>query len=183
MANDIMIDLETLDVRPQCVILTIGVVRFDPYGSGVAEKFTLKPTIEDQTELYNRTINDETMAWWAQQTPEAQAEAFSEQDRIPLRDCMEIIYKICWNRRAIWSHGAPFDVVICEDAMRQTLTDRPNPIAWPFYVIRDTRTLFEIAGVSLKDGGHVTSHTAADDAERQAVVVQQAYRKLGLKKK
>jgi hypothetical protein len=71
MANDIMIDLETLDTTPYCVILTIGVVRFDPYGEGVAEKLTLRPTIEDQTEQYNRIINDDTIRWWGEQSPEA----------------------------------------------------------------------------------------------------------------
>lgn len=178
MANDIMIDLESLDTTPYSVILTIGVVRFDPKGTGVVEKFELKPTIEDQTELYNRTINEGTLLWWSQQNPEALNEAFDEKDRISLKDCMEILYKYCWNRRAVWSHGAGFDVVACETAMRQTLTDYPNPIPWPFYTVRDTRTLYELAGVSLKDGGHVTSHKAVDDAERQAIVVQRAYKVL-----
>jgi hypothetical protein len=44
--------------------------------------------------------------------------------------------------------------------------------------MRDTRTLYDIAGVSLRSGNFVTSHRAVDDAERQAVVVQQAYMKL-----
>jgi hypothetical protein len=44
--------------------------------------------------------------------------------------------------------------------------------------MRDTRTLWEITGVSLKDGGHTTSHKAVEDAERQAIVVQKAYTKL-----
>ena len=180
MANDIMIDLETLDTSPYCVILTIGVVRFDPYGEGVVERWTLKPTIEDQTEQYGRIINDDTIRWWSEQTPEALEEAMSDDNRISLRDCMETLYSIGWNRRAVWSHGAPFDVVACETAMRSTLTDRPNPIPWPFYTVRDTRTLFEIAKVNLRDGGHVTLHKAVDDAERQAIVVQQAYKKLGL---
>jgi hypothetical protein len=93
---------------------------------------------------------------------------------------MEQLYKFCWNRRAVWSHGAPFDVVACETAMRQTLTDRPNPIPWPFYTVRDTRTLFEIANVSLKDKkyGTKTTHKAVEDAEHQALVVQGAYKKL-----
>jgi hypothetical protein len=30
----------------------------------------------------------------------------------------------------------------------------------------------------LKDGGHVTTHKAVEDAERQVIVVQNAYRKL-----
>jgi hypothetical protein len=46
------------------------------------------------------------------------------------------------------------------------------------YNVRDTRTLFDIAGVSLKDGNHVTTHKAVEDAERQAIVVQSAYMKL-----
>jgi hypothetical protein len=178
MAQDIMIDIESLDTTPNCVILTIGVVRFDPRGDGAVERLELRPTIEDQTEKYGRIINDDTIRWWSEQSPAAFEEAFSDRGRIPLKDCMEALYKFCWNRRAIWSHGAPFDVVAMESAMRQTLTDRPNPIPWPFYTVRDTRTLFEIAGLKLKDGGHVTTHKAVEDAERQAIVVQQAYKKL-----
>jgi hypothetical protein len=178
MAQDIMIDIESLDTSPYCVILTIGVVRFDPRGDGIVEKLELRPTLEDQTEIYNRIINDDTIRWWSEQSPAALEEAMSDDNRMSLKDCMEVLYKFCWNRRAIWSHGAPFDVVAMETAMRQTLTDRPNPIPWPFYTVRDTRTLFEIAGVKLKDGGHKTSHKAVEDAERQAIVVQQAYKKL-----
>jgi len=181
MANDLMIDLETLDTSPYCVILTIGIVRFDPYGQGIAEGWTLKPTIEDQTEKYNRIICDSTIQWWSQQNPAALDEAFDERDRLPFKDCMEILYKIGWNRRAVWSHGAPFDIVACETGMRQT-SERPNPIPWPFYTVRDTRTLYEIADVKLKDGGHVTTHKAVEDAERQAIVVQEAYKKLSIKK-
>lgn len=177
-----MIDIESLDTTPYCVILTIGVARFDPYGTGVVEKFTLHPTIEDQTEQYNRIINDDTLRWWSQQTPEAVEEAMSDNNRMSLRECMEVLYKYGWNRRAVWSHGAGFDIVACETAMRQTLTDRPNPIPWPFYTVRDTRTIYDIAGVSLKDGGYVTTHKAEDDAERQCIIVQSAYKKLGLSK-
>jgi hypothetical protein len=93
---------------------------------------------------------------------------------------METLYKFCWNRRAVWSNGAPFDLVVMENAWRQ-VTDpsvRPNPIPWPFWSMRDTRTLWDITGVSLKDGGHTTSHKAVEDAERQAIVVQKAYTKL-----
>ena len=174
MANDIMIDIESLDTTPDCVILTIGAVRFDPKGSGVVERLELRPTIEDQTEIYNRSINEDTLRWWSEQSPEALEEAMGENGRIPFRECMEILYKFCWNRRAVWSNGASFDVVVAESAWRNLEMRTP----WPFYTVRDTRTLYEITGVSLKDGGHVTSHKAVEDAERQAIVVQKAYTKL-----
>jgi len=178
MANDIMIDLETLDTTPYCVILTIGAVRFDPRGQGVVERLELRPTIEDQTEIHNRVINEDTLRWWGEQSPEALEEALGDRGRTSFRECMETLYKFCWNRRAVWSNGAAFDIVACETGMRQTLTEYPNPIPWPFYTVRDTRTLYEIAGVKLKDGGHTTTHKAVEDAERQAIVVQQGYMKL-----
>ena len=37
MNTDIMIDLETLDVLPTATILTIGAVKFDPFGDDVNE--------------------------------------------------------------------------------------------------------------------------------------------------
>lgn len=172
MANDIMIDLETLDTSPYCVILTIGAVRFDPWGDGVAEKLELRPTIEDQT---NRVINDDTLRWWSEQSPAALEEAMSDRDRVSFKEAMEKLYKFCWNRRAVWSNGAAFDIVACETSWRQL----EMPIPWPFYTVRDTRTLYEIANVSLRDKGkYVTTHKAVEDAERQAIVVQEAYRKL-----
>jgi len=161
MANHIMIDIESLDTSPYCVILTIGAVRFDPRGDGIVEKLELRPTLEDQTEIYNRIINDDTIRWWSTQNSAALEEAMGDNDREPLKDCMEKLYKFCWNRQAVWSHGAPFDVVVMETAMRQT-------------------TLFEIAGVSLKDKKYSTktTHKAVEDAAHQAIVVQDAYKKL-----
>ena len=38
MNTDIMIDLETLDVLPTSTILTIGAVKFDPFGDDIKEK-------------------------------------------------------------------------------------------------------------------------------------------------
>jgi hypothetical protein len=61
-----------------------------------------------------------------------------------------------------------------ETAFRQLEMNIP----WQYWTVRDTRTLFDITGVSLKDGGHVTTHKAVEDAERQVIVVQNAYRKL-----
>lgn len=180
MAADIMIDIESLDTSPNCVILTIGAVLFDPKGMGILERLELRPAIEEQTEIHNRIINEDTIRWWSGQSAEAMEEAMGDWGRIPFKECMEQLYKFSWNRRAVWSNGASFDVVAMESAFKQTLTDRPNPIPWPYYTVRDTRTLYENAGVSLKDKKYntKTTHKAVEDAEHQALVVQDAYRKL-----
>lgn len=180
MTSHVMIDLETLGTNPDSVILTIGIVKFNPKSKGVYDRLLLKPTVEDQTEIYNRFIDDGTLKWWSEQSQEAIDAGFCEKDRMPLKDCMEVIYHYCWNQDRVWSNGASFDIVVLESALRQTLTDRPNPIPWPFYTIRDTRTIYEIAGVSLKDKkyGTKTTHDALEDAEHQALVLQDAYQKL-----
>lgn len=177
---DVMIDLESLDTGPNAVILTIGAVSFNPKSMGIVERLELRPTIEDQTETHSRIINDDTLRWWSEQSPDAIEEAFGDGGRSSFNECMEALYKFCWNRRAVWSNGAGFDVVACESAFKQTLTERPNPIPWPYYTVRDTRTLYEVAGVSLKDKkyGSKTTHRAIEDAEHQAIVVQDAYRNL-----
>ena len=176
MANDIMIDIESLDTSPNCVILTIGAVRFDPKGMGVVERLELRPTIDEQTEQFNRVINEDTLRWWSEQSPEALDEAMGDRDRVSFAECMETLYKFCWNRRAVWSNGASFDIVAMESAWRNL----GMRIPWPYYTVRDTRTLYEIAGVSLKDKkyGTKTTHKAVEDAEHQAIVVQDAYRNL-----
>lgn len=174
---DIMIDIESLDTTPDCVILTIGAVLFDPRGQGIIDKIEIRPTIEDQTEIYNRSINEDTLRWWSTQSPAALEEAMGDNGRVSFADCMETLYKFCWNHNNVWSNGASFDVVVMEHAWRQT-SSRPNPIPWPFYKVRDTRTLYEVTGVSLKDGNYATTHKAVEDAERQAIILQKGYLKL-----
>jgi len=80
----------------------------------------------------------------------------------------------CWNHNNVWSNGAAFDVVVMEHAWGQLGQIPP----WPFYKVRDTRTIYEVTGVSLKDGNYATTHKAVEDAERQAVILQNGYMKL-----
>ena len=101
MANDVMIDMESLSTNPDCVILTIGVVRFDLMGSGVAEKLELRPQIDSQTEEFDSHINPDTLRCWGEQSEDAIQEAMGDNDRIPFKDAMDQLYKFCWNRRAV----------------------------------------------------------------------------------
>jgi hypothetical protein len=171
MAQDIMIDCETLDTSPFCVLLTIGAVIFDPKGNGITDRIDLRPSIEDQIAL-GRVINDETVKWWGNQSEAAQHEALGDHDRIPFKEAMEKLHKFCWNRDKPWSHGAAFDIVAMETSWASFEMQPP----WLFHKVRDTRTLYDVTGVNLKDGGYVTTHKASEDATRQAVIVQKAYK-------
>ena len=66
MSTSVMLDLETLGTRPDCVILTLGAIKFDPFSEkepGPGIHFRLD--IEDQL-AKGRTVDDSTIEWWAQ---------------------------------------------------------------------------------------------------------------------
>lgn len=175
MNSDIMIDLETLDVIPTSTILTIGAVKFDPFGDELAsakmEKFYVKVDI-DSCDRLGCTVSQATLDWWASQSKEAQEEAFSPDGRIDIADAMNQLYKFCWGGKRIWSHGASFDTIICENLFRKL----EKAIPWQFWEVRCTRTLFDL-GIN-PNRPPVLKHHALEDAWNQAVGVQNVFKTL-----
>ena len=175
MNTDIMIDLETLDVLPTATILTIGAVKFDPFGDDVndpkCEKFYVRVDV-DSCDRIGATISQATLDWWASQSQEAQNEAFDPENRIPIQDAMTQLYKFCRGAKRVWSHGAGFDVIILEHYFRKI----GKAIPWSFWEVRDTRTIFDI-GIN-PNRPPVLKHHALEDAWNQAVGVQNVYKKL-----
>ena len=94
-----MIDLETLDVLPTATVLSIGAVKFDPYGDDVespdCEKFYVRVDI-DSCDTLGLTTSDATIEWWANQSDEAQEEAFNPEGRVDIKDAMDQLYKFFW---------------------------------------------------------------------------------------
>ena len=169
MNTDVMIDLETLDVLPSATILTIGAVKFDPFGDDMreknCEKFYVKVDI-DSCDRLGLTTSADTINWWSQQTEAAQNEAFSTEDRIPIHEAVNKLYKFCWGAKRVWSHGAGFDIIILEHVFAKL----NKKVPWSFWEVRDTRTLFDI-GID-PERPPVLAHHALEDAWNQAVGVQ-----------
>lgn len=176
MSKHCMIDMETLGVTPDCMILTIGAVHFSPYGTGVTDSLYLKVSLEEQEQL-GRTIDNSTLDWWSKQNPVILEEALSDADRISLSEAVEKLHKFMWGCKRFWSHGSVFDLMILENLYRQL----KRPLPWNFWDLRDTRTVFDL--------GHDpempqnSKHDALQDAIRQAIGVQNVYKKLGLQPK
>jgi DNA polymerase III epsilon subunit-like protein len=173
--TDVMIDLETLDVTPTATILTIGAVKFDPFGDDVNDstcvKFYTKVDV-DSCDRLGGTVSQSTLDWWASQSKEAQEEAFDPNDRIDIVEAMNQLYKFCWGAKRVWSHGASFDVVILENYFRKI----GKAIPWQFWEVRCTRTLFDI-GIN-PNRPPVLKHHALEDAWNQAVGVQNVFKTL-----
>jgi DNA polymerase III epsilon subunit-like protein len=173
MNTDIMIDLETLDVLPTATILTIGAVKFDPFGEDVTEpkceKFYVRVDV-DSCDRIGATVSQSTLDWWASQEQAAQDEAFDPNGRIPIEDAMAQLYKFCWGAKRVWSHGAGFDVTILEWYFRKI----GKAIPWSFWEVRDTRTIFDL-GIN-PNRPPVLKHHALEDAWNQAVGVQNVFK-------
>lgn len=175
MNTDIMIDLETLDVLPTATILTIGAVKFDPFGMDVeepaCEKLYIKVDI-DSCDRIGCTVSQATLDWWASQSKEAQDAAFDPIGRVSIEEAVSQLYKFCWGAKRVWSHGAGFDVIILENIFRKV----GKAIPWQFWEVRDTRTIFDL-GIN-PHRPPVLAHHALEDAWNQAVGVQNVFRAL-----
>ena len=176
MANtDIMIDLETLATSPDAAILTIGAVKFDPFGSELKEpamsSFYVKVDL-DSCDRIGLVTNDDTIAWWSNQSKEAQAAAFDPEGRIQIEDAFAQLYKFCWGAKRVWANGSCFDIIICEHVFRKI----NKAIPWKFWEIRDVRTAFDL-GIN-PQRPPVTAHHALEDAWNQAVGIQNVYNTL-----
>lgn len=190
--NHVMFDMETLAKGYDAVIVTLGAIKFDPFGDDRDKATRTNPMYYGRYEIglqeeKGRVICEDTMKWWSRQDKAAQDEAFGDgDDRVELDQGLEDFNKFfngvqtgakaAPKGRFIWGHGSMFDVRNMEHAYRQFDVAVP----WHYPSVRDTRTLFDL-GVSadMPKGEH---HHALADAMRQVIGVQNCYRKLGITK-
>lgn len=83
MTTDVSIDLETLGLGDEAMILSIGAVKFDRNTGEISEMFHALV----EPEKGNGTIDLSTVIWWMNQSEEARAPLFSydnKGERVPL---------------------------------------------------------------------------------------------------
>lgn len=196
MKNHVMLDTETMGTAPGSVILTIGAVLFDPNELNmVSDCLTaVDPAALPEADLFYRrlrvtpainrilTVDADTVKWWNEQPLKARHEAFESEPRTKSAVALEEFFSWFISSRAsyIWSHGASFDVVLVEEAVRRLWRRRKTThptTPWKFWNIRDTRTLFDVANIKPFRGDN--HHHALHDAVDQAASVQRAYDRLG----
>ena len=84
MTTHAMIDLETLDVLPTAVVLTIGGVKFDPnHIKDTTQHFYYRFNVDEQL-AKGRTTSKSTLDWWATQEQSVVDEALGDHDRTPV---------------------------------------------------------------------------------------------------
>jgi hypothetical protein len=177
MTTDVMLDLESLGTRPDCAILTLGAVKFDPF---VTDKFGdsiyFRIDVDEQLAM-GRQVQDDTLEWWMKQAQDVREEALGEDGRISLTSMYQQLNRFLVGVNNIWCQGPAFDIVILENIYRQM--GWPTP--WQFWQIRDSRTLFGVHG-DPREKGKSGLHNALEDCISQAQGVQQIYNRLDIKK-
>lgn len=165
-----MFDLETLGTRAGCVIASIGAVEFDPQAGTLGRNYYGLINMQSCMDARLR-VDASTVQWWLKQSEAARKELC--QEGFPLKTVLTTFGQWLDPESMLWSHGCSFDVPILETAYHAVKV----PVPWKFWNIRDSRTLFDVLGVTV-DRSRGTHHNALDDSKAQALAVGQALRKL-----
>lgn len=148
---EVMFDIETLDIRPSAVVLSIGAASFDDVGR-VWDRFYRVLEVGTQLEK-GRTVSFSTIRWWMDQEQDARDEAFN-----PVRQDVDSVLTVFkdWchsiDPRAYWALGPQFDAVILEGLYAQM----GQAVPWPYSKLRDVRTMTDEARIDRKV--HSRSH-------------------------
>ena len=164
----VMIDLETLGTSPGCAIVSIGACSFSREG---IDKVLYERIDVSDTRM---RIDPGTSCWWMRQSDAARSVFNPGGFHAPavLTIFSDWFHAVAGEQ--IWGHGASFDAPILAAAYE--FYELPCP--FKFWNMRDTRTIYELAGVS-PDRTAGTHHNALDDAKAQAEAVIKAWKVLG----
>ena len=178
--NNFMTDLETLGVTPGCVILSIGVIAFDPFAKKVEDIFAddgARIIVNKQSCLDHLLhVDESTETWWAGQG--AAAKKVLDEAKtggLLLPDALnEMVTYVSEhtnpNTALIWGNGADFDNPILNVAARHCLMSLPWK--WGNRCYRTVKNLHEFLVPNFKAPPLMrtgTYHDCLDDARNQAV--------------
>ena len=165
--SDVMIDIETLSTSPNALILTIGAIIFNPKDDIIPLKdmktFYKRIDIES-CKVLDLDIDNNTLKWWKTQSKEARFEVFENKEREPIKDILIGLTNFIKNCKHVWANSPSFDCVILENVYKKIEMETP----WKFWNLRDTRTVYALANISLKDFSDKNSaHNALNDCYSQ----------------
>jgi 3'-5' exoribonuclease-like protein len=173
----VMLDVETWGTNPGCAIRSIGAVAFNMEGK-LRKSFYVNVTdtfgfTEDDTVEFWKVLEEkhpEILRWFSIPAPYSLSGAL-----LKLFDFFKGV-----NGKYLWCHGASFD----EPIIRSATYDFPFKAPWDHRNVRDTRTLYELAGfksdkeILPRDETKYRKHHALDDALYQTECVRIAYKKI-----
>lgn len=169
--SDLMIDIETLDIRPTAKIIQMGACLFNANNAEIEPKLFLRNVICDD---YSFSENQSTKDWWSIQGKDAQ-DSLKHPSPIGINKVMIGLEIFIRNRapnfERVWVQGSDFDFPIIKHAC----AIKQRSVPWQYYMQRDSRTLMKtfpnVDRVEPK-----IKHRADYDALAQAQTIQNIYK-------
>ncbi len=168
-----ILDVETLDITPKAIILTVGIVTAEISDGGLdildRHYWRVQPS-----EQPGRTCSEETLEWWRNQPSPARHEALVTTAfyREPLLQMLAAVAATLETYPyPIWGNGSDFDNAIMQDAFQQA------GMKWPYHRNGCLRTARKIAKSIVRDfqdparPAHLIRHVALDDAEYESLLL------------
>ncbi len=151
-----MFDIETLGVESTTVVLSAGIVYFDPneddelsYEDLVARGLFVKFNAKEQVTEYSRTITKSTLDWWGKQGKWQQQTSLDPDadNDLTVVDGFKVLHKYInkylkgksWETEIMWARGSLDQMAIDSLANKAGV----DPIA-PFNRWRDVRTAVDM---------------------------------------
>lgn len=177
----VMVDIETLGVGDDAVIMEIGAVMFWRTPGGACElgdSFFLP--VKMSKGQGDRVIDAGTLCWWTGDATRAEyflEHVAREDDEMILADALDRFFRwvldlgcehsVGRDEVEVWAKG-DFDLRILKHAAKSHGLEVP----WKYHQARELRTVLKWAGVAGNSAD--TVHRALDDAKRQVKLLEMA---------
>lgn len=174
--TNIMIDLETLSLQPNAVVLSLGAVLFDEHQ--IIDTFYAMCGAKHQT---TRHIDIDVVGWWAKQSLDADFDELINSTNNPNLISMDFVlwvnkYKFIKDV-VVWGNGSDFDNVIINNFLAEQ-----GARCFSYYNFRCFRTTKKLLPLTNDEipKRHGVHHNALDDAIYQAQYLQVICKKYGV---
>lgn len=182
MMKDCMLDLETMDVKPNAAIIQISAVQFCPYTGEVGKKFDKVISLQSSID-YGLSVGAGAIKFWMSDdctTPEARQKVMSGQDELPKALRKFNKWLVNNNIRMLWGNGTASDNVWLRSAYDAVGIE---PVL-NFRSDMDFRTMRSLA----RDLGYVSDiefkgeeHNAIDDCLHQIETLVDIFKYLNIR--
>lgn len=175
--KNLMLDIETLGTFMNAPVVTIGACFFDPMTGEIGDKFYRKIDMVDA--IRHGSANGDTLKWWFTQGADAQKELTSGKELLSeALKALSAFYNT-GHVAAVWANGPSFDITILDYAYHKCLG---KTAPWPFWNVRDVRTVVQLAEGLVKKPAAFTkggvAHNALDDCIFQVGYVSKMWQAL-----
>lgn len=193
--QSLIYDFETLGTNPNdSAVISMAIMEFNSdkflapgytYSQLLQKCKTIKFDVENQVRQYGRMIDQSTLAWWGEQSMEAQAQLAPSSADVKITDLYDWLHSevLVDGIERVYTRGNTFDPLF----FQSLLSDGSKQDPFPFYILRDTRSTIEgmtlfnkeiknsfiVPGLEDQFIAHDPSHDIAMDVARMQFLMQQ----------